>query len=189
MNMFKNCVRVASVLLAMAAVSVAPMGCSTAPKAEDQTAFIMEARAATQWFESNVAGLSQQIDRSAGYIVFPSVGQWGILIGGGEFGRGMLNRPNDSQIGWAALNTGSVGLQAGVRGFKMLIVLEDQAALRRFMDNRLSGGVSSVVVVGDNASSGRAPFENGVAVYQGASTGLMAGVNIGLDYIRYEPKY
>ena len=35
--------------------------------------------------------------------------------------------------------------------------------------------------------SGTAPFQHGVALYQGANKGLMAGVNIGLDYMRYEP--
>ena len=162
-------------------------GCSTAPKQEDTKVFVSEARAATMWFERNVSGLSEQIDNSAGYIVFPAVGQWGILIGGGTYGRGMLNRPNDSQIGWAAINTGSIGLQAGVQGFKMLIVLQDAATVRRFMDNQLAGGVSAVAVAAESGGSAKTPFKDGVAVYQGANTGLMAGVNIGLDYIRYEP--
>ena len=161
--------------------------CATAPKASDQAGFADDARTATRWFENNVPGLRDQIDDSAGYIIFPSVGQWGILITGGQFGRGTLNRPDDSKIGWAAVNTGSIGLQAGVRGFKMLLVLENEETVRRFMDNHLTGSVSGVVVVAESGGSGTAPFQNGVAVYQGASTGLMAGVNIGLDWLRYEP--
>jgi len=31
-----------------------------------------------------------------------------------------------------------------------------------------------------------AAWEESVAIYQGASTGLMAGANIGLDYMRYQ---
>ncbi|MHC4828203.1 MAG: YSC84-related protein [Planctomycetota bacterium] len=162
-------------------------GCSTAPKVEDRETFVSEARAATKWFESNVSGLRGQIDKSAGYIIFPGVAQWGIIFMGGDFGRGMLCRPDGTQIGWAAVNTPSIGLQAGVRGFKMLLVLEDQGTLDQFMKDQLSGSVSGVVVVGESGDSGRAPFEDGVAVYQGASSGLMAGVNIGLDYVRYKP--
>jgi hypothetical protein len=93
-------------------------GCSTTPKAEDRETFSSEARAATKWFERNVSGLREQIDGAAGYIVFPGVAQWGIIFGGGDFGRGMLCRPDGTQIGWAAINTPSIGLQAGVRGFK-----------------------------------------------------------------------
>ena len=50
----------------------------------------------------------------------------------------------------------------------------------------MSGSISGVVVVGRSGESAKAPFENGVAIYQGASKGLMAGVNIGLDYMRFQ---
>lgn len=161
--------------------------CSTAPKSEDRADFMAESRAATAWFERNVPGLRQQINDSAGYIVFPSVGQWGIIFGGGQFGRGTVNRPGGSQVGWAALNTGSFGLQAGVRGFKMLVVIKDEETLEKFRQNKLAGSVSGVVVVSESGTSGTTQFDNGVAIYQGASAGLMAGVNVGLDYLRYKP--
>ena len=62
-------------------------GCSTVSDVEDQAAFMADAATATRWFEQNVPGLREQIDRSAGYVVFPSVTQWGTLIGGEQFGR------------------------------------------------------------------------------------------------------
>jgi hypothetical protein len=46
---------------------------------------------------------------------------------------------------------------------------------------------SGVVVEGKAGGSGQAPFSKGVAVYQGANTGLMAGANVGLEVLRYEP--
>ena len=186
MQMRNNGIARVRILLAVIAASLLAAGCSTAPKMKDQAKFVGDATAATTWFEAQVPGLRQQIDNSAAYIIYPSVGQWGILISGGKYGRGMLNRPNDRQIGWAAINTGSIGLQAGVQGFKMLVVFQDEATLNRFMQDRLSGSISGVVVVGRSGGSATAPFENGVAIYQGASTGLMAGVNIGLDYMRYQ---
>jgi hypothetical protein len=69
----------------------------------------------------------------------------------------------------------------------MLLVFENEATLERYKQNQLSGSVSGVAVVAESGASGKAPFQNGVAVYQGASTGLMAGVNVGLDVIKYEP--
>jgi lipid-binding SYLF domain-containing protein len=98
----------------------------------------------------------------------------------------MVSRPNGRQEGWGAINTGSLGLQAGVRGFKMLMVIQDEATLNRLKQNKLTGSVSGVVVVAETGTSATAPFENGVAVYQGASAGLMAGVNFGLEYLRYK---
>ena len=186
MQMKKNGTACSRILLAVIAASLLATGCSTAPKMKDQAKFVSDATAATRWFEAQVPGLRQQIDNSAAYIIYPSVGQWGMLISGGKYGRGMLNRPNDRQIGWAAINTGSIGLQVGVQGFKVLVVFQDEATLNRFKQDRLSGSISGVVVVGRSGGSATAPFENGVTIYQGASTGLMAGVDIGLDYMRYQ---
>lgn len=162
-------------------------GCSTAPQAKDQTAFLGRTQATLRGFESSVFGLREQIQHSAGYIVFPDVAQWGMLIGGGTWGRGALYSPEGKQLGWAAINVGSVGLQAGVQGFRMLMVLENQQVLQEFKANKLTGSVVGVAVVADAGGSGKASFTNGVAVYQGANTGLMAGVNVGMNYIRYEP--
>ncbi len=180
--------RIWTMAVALGVVCVASMlgGCSTAPKSEDQASFRQESAAAKAWFERNTPGLRAQINSSAAYVVFPSVGQWGIIFTGGQFGRGMVSRPNGQQEGWGAINTGSLGLQAGVRGFKMLMVIQDEATLNRLKQNKLTGSVSGVVVVAETGTSGTAPFENGVAVYQGASAGLMAGVNIGLEYLRFK---
>lgn len=176
-----------TMLLLAGAILFAAGGCSTAPPMKDRASFIAESDAAREWFQDNVPALRSQIRESAGYVIFPGVAQWGIMFGGGKFGRGTLNRPDHSQIGWASINTGSIGLQAGVQGFKLLLVIEDRVTLHQFMDNQLSGGATGVAVLGQAGGSATAPFRNGIAIYQGANTGLMAGVNIGLDYIRYEP--
>jgi lipid-binding SYLF domain-containing protein len=161
-------------------------GCHTAPKAENRPAFISESKAALQWFEDRTPGLTQQVNNSAGYVIYPSVGQWGILFTGGKFGRGMVCKADGTQIGWGAINTGSLGLQAGVQGFKMLVIFENDPTLDKFRKNELSGSVSGVAIVAETGGSGTAKFDNGVAVYQGANTGLMAGVNIALDYMRFK---
>ncbi len=174
-------------LVLITSMLAAPLGgCSTAPKVENRAEFLDRASSSKSWFERSVYGLRDQIRDSAGYVIFPNVTQYGILFGGGTMGRGALYRPDGSQIGWAAINTGSIGLQAGVQGFRMIMVLEDDAVLRKFMANQLDGQVSGVVVLGAGGSA-KAPFRRGVACYQGANKGLMAGMNIGLDYIRYKP--
>lgn len=180
-------ISIRSITCLLAFVAAALQGCSTAPRASRQPEFISDSRMRTAWFEQSVNGLSAQIEQSSGFIIFPDVAQFGMLIGGGTFGRGAVCAPDGRQLGWAALNTGSVGLQAGVQGFRMLVVLQDDQTLQNFMANRWSGGASGVVVAGDVGGSAKVPFENGVAIYEGANRGLMAGVRIGLDYIRFEP--
>ncbi len=156
------------------------------PASADQSSFRQESAAAKAWFEQNTSVLRAQIKNSAAYITFPSVGQWGAVVTGGQFGRRVVSRPDGRQDGWSSINTGSLGLQAGVHGFKMLMVVQDEATLNRLRENKLSGSVSGVVVVAESGTSATAPFENGIEVYQGASSGLMAGVNIGLEYLRFE---
>lgn len=173
-------------LLIAFAAAIITTGCSTAPEARERAAFRAEVNKAEAWFEENVDGLGEQIERSAAHIIFPGVTQWGTGFGGGRWGRGMVRDSQGEQIGWSAVNTTSLGLQAGVQGFKMLIVLEDAKTLEAFQQDRLAGSISSVVVVFEGGSD-TAPFEDGVAIYQGANVGLMAGVNVALDYLRYEP--
>lgn len=183
-----KCANVIPASLGIAAIVLsASGGCATTPKAKDQPMFLSDARATTTWLESNVKGLHEQIASSAGYTVFPDVLRYGAGFGGGEFGHGMVAGPDGRQVGWSAVNVGSCGLQAGVQGFKMLIVFQDKAALEKFKANQLSGSAAGVVVAGDSVVNSTARFENGVAVYQGANVGLMAGVNVGLELIRFEP--
>jgi lipid-binding SYLF domain-containing protein len=164
-------------------------GCATAPDEVDRDTFLVRAKSTTQWFKDNVAGLEGQIAGSAGYIIFPDVAQWGILIGGGSWGRGAVFRASGEQIGWSAINRGSVGLQAGVQGFRMLIVLQNESVLSEFKANKWTGSVNATAVAAEAGTAGKASFTNGVAVYQGAQTGLMAGVNVGLERIRFESRY
>ena len=172
--------------IVMIAIALTP-GCSTTPKAEDQGKVLADGREAMDWFANNVSGLDRQLDRSAGYIVYPGVGQYGLLIGGGKFGQGIVYNNAGQQTGWAYLNAASAGLQIGGQGFKMLVVFQNTQTMNEFTENKLTGEVGATIVAADSGTAGAASFTNGVAVYQGAQTGLMAGASIGLDYMRYEP--
>ena len=162
--------------------------CAAAPKEDRKEDLLATSQATRYWFERRVPGLKDQISNSAGYIVFPDVAQWGIVFGGGSVGRGVLFNPQGKQVGWAIINNASVGLQAGIQGFKMLMVLENEAELAEFKNGKWNGSASGVAVFDEQGGSGAAPFQDGLAVYQGANKGLMAGVNVGLNNIRYEAK-
>jgi lipid-binding SYLF domain-containing protein len=170
-------------LLALLA-STTLTGCSTAPRASDQPAVLAASRNATTYFTANVPGLRDQLARSGGYAVFPDITQWGIVYTGGRFGRGAVFDPAGEQIGWAAVSTPSLGLQVGVQGFRMIVVFEDDQRLEEFKEGELSGTVNAVAVAG-RGGSGTIPFDDGLAVYQGANKGLMLGVSVGLDALRY----
>ena len=183
---FFGFVKLTLILGIICAIAALTPGCSTTPKAEDQGKVLDNSREAMDWFTSNVSGLDRQLGSSAGYIVYPGVGQYGLLIGGGKFGQGVVYNNQNQQIGWAYLNAASAGLQVGGQGFKMLVVLQNSSTMDEFMENKLTGDVGATIVAADAGKAGAASFTNGVAVYQGAQTGLMAGASVGLDYMRYE---
>ncbi|MCH2134622.1 MAG: hypothetical protein MK116_12835 [Phycisphaerales bacterium] len=173
-------------IVTMAMLMSLTTGCSTTPKVEDQGKILADSQEAMEWFTSNVSGLGSQLASSAGYIVYPGVGQYGILISGGKFGRGVVYNSQGTQVGWAYLNAASAGLQVGGQGFKMLVVFENAATMQEFEQNKLTGDIGATVVAADAGKAGAASFTDGVAVYQGGQTGLMAGASIGMDYMRYE---
>jgi len=183
---FFGIMKLAMAVAIVMALAINTPGCSTTPKAEDQGKVLDNSREAMDWFSSNVSGLGRQLGSSAGYIVYPGVGQYGLLIGGGKFGQGVVYNNQNQQIGWAYLNAASAGLQVGGQGFKMLVVFQNSSTMDEFMENKLTGDVGATIVAADAGKAGAASFTNGVAVYQGAQTGLMAGASVGLDYMRYE---
>lgn len=166
---------------------LAGAGCKTTPSSEaDRQSIKQRSESTVEWFEARVDGLRAQIDAGAGYIVFPDVGEAGFIIGGSS-GFGALFDSEGNQLGWARLSSGSIGLQAGARGFRMLMVLQNEETLERFRANRWSGNAGAVAVAGDAGGSAAGPFQNGVAIYQGASSGLMAALNVGLGNIKFQP--
>lgn len=173
-------------LSAILAAAMLAVGCSTAPKAEDQSTIRAESRNSLNWFKTRVTGLDRQLADSAGYISYPAIGQYGIIISGGKFGRGVVYDNKHRQIGWAYINTVSLGLQAGAQGYKMLVVFENYTTLDQFKEDKLTGNVGATAVAGESSAEGTASFTNGVAIYQGDATGLMAGASVGLDWMRFE---
>jgi len=159
--------------------------CQVVPKAENRASFKVETEAAQKWFSSNVKTFDKQVDSSGGYIIFPSIGQAGVGFFGGTFGRGAVFNSNGSQVGWAALGSGSVGLQLGAQGYKMAMILEDEATMRRFKNGKWTGDVSATAVAATEGGAAAAPFTDGVVVYVGDQAGLMAGVSVALANIRY----
>jgi lipid-binding SYLF domain-containing protein len=161
-------------------------GCNVAPKADSRASFTMEAKSTKSWFETNVKGFDKQLSGAGGYILFPSVGQAGVGFFGGTFGRGAVYNSSGEQIGWAAMSSGSVGLQLGAQGYKMAIVLQDDNTLRSFKAGKWGGDVSATAVAANEGAAAKKDFSDGVVVYVGDQAGLMAGISVALANVRYK---
>lgn len=165
---------------------LAVMGCETVPKTEaERDALQDEARATLQTMQARDPSLRGFLDKAHGYVIFPSVGKGGVLVGG-AYGRGIAYEQG-RMIGYAELNQGSLGLQLGGQTFAELLVFESAEAMNRFRSSTFElGGNASIVALNAGAAES-AQFTDGVAVFTMPRGGLMADLTLTGQQINFRP--
>lgn len=162
-------------------------GCASAPQTrEDRSALEARADATVQSMVASDPSLGDVLARSAGYAVFPEIAEGGFVVGGAG-GVGVVyerGRP----IGYSELRAGTVGAQIGGQSYSEIIVFENRGALDRFRAGNfdLQAGLSATAV--QSGAAARAQFENGVAVFVGGESGLMAAANVGGQSLNFTAK-
>ncbi len=167
-------------------VLFAIVGCSTVPrKASDRRKLDSEVQGTLKNLMAEDPSLRRFLDRSAGYVMFPSVGKGG-FIAGAAYGKGHVFA-DDRWIGYSDLTQGTVGLQAGGQTYHELIVFKDKAALERFKTGQfaLAAGVSAVAIKANAADA--ANFNEGVAVFVKPEGGAMIEASIGGQKFSFVP--
>jgi lipid-binding SYLF domain-containing protein len=129
--------------------------------------------------------MNSYFEEAYGYVVFPSVGKGGIVIGGAH-GRGTVYEQGAS-IGAAKMTQVTFGLQWGGQAYSEVLFFKDKAALDSFKNSKLEfSGQASAVAVTLGASADIA-YENGVAVYTLTKGGLMYEASLGGQKFNYLP--
>lgn len=136
-------------------------------------------------FKQKDPTLETYFDNAAGYAVFPSVGQGGLIIGGAR-GRGIVFQ-NGKPVGEATMTKATIGAQAGGQSFAEIIFFQTPEALQQFKGSNfeLSAGVSAVVAAEGAAQS--AKYQQGVAVFTLPKSGVMAAAAIGGQKFKFQP--
>ena len=136
-------------------------------------------------FEKKNDNMKSYFDESYGYVVFPSIGKGGIVVGGAH-GRGIVYQQGE-MIGQAKMTQVTVGLQWGGQAFSEVIFFKDPEALESFKNGNLefAGQVSAVAVT--KGASADIAYENGVAVYTLSKAGLMYEASLGGQKFKYLP--
>ena len=149
------------------------------PKLEEKSA---ETKAK---FEERNDRMKSYFEESYGYVVFPSIGKGGIVVGAAH-GRGMVYEQGET-IGQAKLTQVTVGLQWGGQAFSEVIFFKDKAALESFKNGDLefAGQVSAVAIT--KGASADIAYENGAAVYTLSKAGLMYEAALGGQKFKYLP--
>ena len=84
-------------------------------------------------FYNEVNGGKKYLEKAAGYVVFSDVKEAGFFFGG-KYGEGAL-RVNDQTKGYYSITAASMGFQAGMQTYSLVIVFTSESALKKFMND------------------------------------------------------
>jgi lipid-binding SYLF domain-containing protein len=159
-------------------------GCATVPKnSAERSALHAQADATIQDMVARDPSLRTTLNRSVGYVVFPSIGQGGFIVGGAS-GRGVVyeyGRP----IGFARLSQASVGALAGGQTYSELVVFNDRTAFDRMRAGRLTFGADTSAVMINTGAAASARFANGYSVFVHPRGGAMLNLSLTGQRIRF----
>ena len=133
--------------------------------------------------ESTIMRLRQEapdsgalIDKAYGYAVFDATKGGFIVSGAG--GKGVAQRQGGLEPVFMRMRSVGIGLTAGGESYKLVILLENQAAYDEFLEGQRSFKGSAQAVAGDAAASTAMHFEDGVAVYHLSDKGLLGNIDM-----------
>lgn len=175
-----------STAVSAAALMTLAAGCATAPKGEDAKANLNDnADSALRQMYRNDPTLSDFVQTSAGYAVFPEVGKGGLVVGG-SYGRGIVYE-GGSAIGYSDVSKASVGAIAGGQTFSQVIVFQNKTALETFKSGKYAFAADASAVALKNGVAATAKYNNGVAVFVEGTGGLMVDASVGGQKFTYQP--
>lgn len=147
---------------------------------------------------------SKYFEKAYAYAVFPDIGKAGLIVGG-EHGDGNVYEKG-RLVGTASLTSVSVGAQAGAKEYAEIIFFHKPSDFEKFRGGefQLAGNMEATLLTmnasasaGTETSSAEASttkynaatgggYNNGVAVFVVARAGLMAGIAVGGQKIKYK---
>ena len=140
---------------------------------------------AIQNFKLADPGLTRFFENSAGYVVLPSVGEGGLIIGG-QHGDGLVYHKG-KVVGKVTMTEISIGAQAGGGQFSEVIFFETNAALESFKasEYKMSAAAKASVVASGVAAN--AKYEQGMAVFTLPKSGAMVAAAVGGQKFKFAP--
>jgi len=126
------------------------------------------------------------LEPAHGYVIFPSVAK-GAYVLGGSYGRGIVYRQG-TPIGYADITQATLGFQFGGQTYMELLVFQDEAALQRFEEGRLSATANLSAVILKTGAAASARYTEGVAVFVRPVGGAMIEAAVGGQQFSFQPE-
>ncbi len=179
--MKKIAMSAASILLALAAASAFGDW-----DADEGAEYHEKAQEALAEFKAEDSKIQSFIDKSAGYVVIPTVGKAALGIGGAR-GKGVLYEGGEVTA-IVTLTQLSFGFQGGGQAYSEFIFFEDGATLENFKRGNFELNAQASAVAVTAGASADAAFNGGMAIFTQAKGGLMYEAAVGGQKFKVEAK-
>lgn len=166
----------------LAAVATLALAATRNASAQDEQA---KAEQAVASFKSTDPTLTNFFDKAAGYVIFPSVGEGGFIVGA-EHGRGLLFEKGKA-TGKLSLTLVDIGAQVGGAAFSEVIFLQNAAALKNIKQSKYEMSAQAKATVAASGAAANAKYDQGVAVFTLPKSGVMVAAAIGGQKFKFEP--
>lgn len=176
-----------SVALFMSVASLGLVGCAqTAPKTEAAKEGLSDrADVALKAMERADPAIKAEMEKAYGHVIFPEVGKGGLIVGA-AFGRGEVFEKGKF-IGYAKLEQGTIGLQAGGQSYDELILFENDLALSKFKMGTYAPSANASAVILKSGAAAAAPYNEGTKTFVYARGGAMAEASVGGQKFSFKP--
>ena len=154
--------------------------------ADEGAEYHEKAQVALDLFKENDPKVQDFIDKSAGYVVIPTVGKAALGIGGAR-GKGVLYEGGEVTA-VVTLTQLSFGFQGGGQAYSEFIFFEDAATLDNFKRGNFELNAQASAVAITAGASADAEFNGGMAIFTQAKGGLMYEAAVGGQKFKVEAK-
>ena len=124
-------------------------------------------------------------EEAYGYIIFPSVGKGGSVIGGAR-GIGTVYEAGQP-IGKASLTQVTLGFQFGGQAYSQVVFFETQEDMERFKGNKLVFAAEASAVAIKSGAGASLNYHDGVAVFTRTKAGFMYQAALGGQKLKFKP--
>jgi lipid-binding SYLF domain-containing protein len=138
-----------------------------------------------QNFKDADPGLSKFFEKSAGYVILPSVGEGGLIIGG-EHGDGLVYEKG-KVTGKVTMSAVSIGAQAGGGKFSEVVFFQTKAALENFKQAEFTMSATAKASMAASGVAANAKYDQGVAVFTLPESGAMVKAAVGGQKFKFAP--
>jgi lipid-binding SYLF domain-containing protein len=177
-------VKVALVALTLAMFSLTGCGPTEPATVQGRQNLQDGGRVALNEFRATDQSLDELLNKSYGYVIFPSVAKGGLIIGGAH-GQGVVYEQG-AFAGYAELQQAQVGFLAGGQEFQELLVFATREPMDRFKAGKLTFGAEASAVALKAGAAATARFADGLAVFVKPKGGLMFDISLAGQKFEYK---